>query len=90
MAKLYHCDAWFLPFEPDEYVDISEVIDIKLEALGCHESQLSNCGRSEGDMVDMARQQSSNRGIEAGVKYAEAFRLVPNLGSVRLNGMLGG
>jgi hypothetical protein len=39
--------------------------------------------------VDMARRQSRNRGIEAGVKYAEGFRLVTNMANVRLSPLLG-
>jgi LmbE family N-acetylglucosaminyl deacetylase len=29
-----------VPFEADEYVDISEFIDLKLDMLRCHESQI--------------------------------------------------
>ena len=39
--------------------------------------------------IELVRQQSRNRGVEAGVKYAEAFRLIPNLGLVRLGTLLG-
>ena len=88
MPKLYYCDAWFVPFEADEYVDISEFIDLKLDMLGCHESQVDQV--SGESMIEQARIQSRNRGLEAGVAYAEAFRLVPNLGSVRLSQFLGG
>ena len=69
-------------------MDISEVIDLKLDMLRCHKSQI---GQSSGeDMVEQARIQSRTRGLVAGVAYAEAFRLVPNLGSVRLSSLLGG
>ena len=88
MPKLYYCDAWFVPFEADEYVDISEFIDLKLDMLRCHESQIDQV--SGEDLIEQARLQSRNRGIEAGVAYAEAFRLMPNLGSVRLTPLLGG
>ena len=86
--KLYYSDAWFVPFEADEYVDISEFIDLKLDMLRCHESQIDQV--SGEDLIEQARLQSRNRGIEAGVAYAEAFRLVPNLSSVRLSQFLGG
>ena len=88
--KLYYCDAWFMPFEPDEYVDITSSIDIKRDMLSCHKSQLAPCGPAQDNMLDMALLQSRTRGIEAGVRYAEAFKLVSNLGSVRLNNLLGG
>lgn len=87
--KLYYSDAWFVPFEPDQYVDISDQIEIKLQMLRCHVSQLPPKPKT-GDMIDLARQQSRTRGIESGVTYAEAFRLVtPFIGSVRLTAMLG-
>jgi len=88
IPKLYYCDAWFVPFRADEYVDISEFIDLKLDMLRCHESQLEQV--SGENLIEQARIQSRNRGIEAGVTYAEVFRLVPNLGSVRLTPLLGG
>jgi N-acetylglucosamine malate deacetylase 1 len=88
--KLYYSDAWFVPFDPDEYVDITKYIDLKVQMLCCHKSQLSTAGMCEGDMVDHARQQSRIRGIQAGVKYAESFRLMTNMGSVRLSPLLGG
>ena len=88
MPKLYYCDAWFVPFKADEYVDISEFIDLKLDMLRCHESQIDQV--SGENLVEQARIQSRHRGLEAGVAYAEAFRLVPNLGSVRLSSLLGG
>jgi len=87
--KLYYCDAWFVPFSPDEYVDITKFIDFKRDMLRCHKSQLAPCGPAEDNMLDMAILQSRVRGIEAGVGYAEAFQLVPNLGSLRLCNLLG-
>ena len=87
--KLYYSDAWFVPFLPDEYVDITKFIDLKRDMLGCHKSQLAPCGPAEDDLLDMAVLQSRVRGVEAGVRYAEAFQLVPNLGSVRLCNLLG-
>ncbi len=87
--KLYYYDAWFVPFSPDEYVDITKFIDLKRDILCCHKSQLVACGPADDNMLDMAILQSRGRGIEAGVHYAEAFRLVPNLGSQRLCNLLG-
>ena len=36
-------------------------------------------------MIEMCRVKSRHRGIEAGVRYAEAFQLVPMLNRVRLS-----
>ena len=87
--KLYYCDGWFVPFTPDEYVDISKFVELKRDMLGCHKSQLTPCDPAEDNMLDMAILRNRVRGVEAGVRYAEAFQLVPNLGSVRLCNLLG-
>jgi N-acetylglucosamine malate deacetylase 1 len=87
--KLYYCDAWFIPFVPVEYVDISDLIDLKGNALRCHKSQLNIGTDKEEVMIDMSLNSDRARGIEAGVRYAEAFRLEPNLGTVRLSKCLG-
>ncbi len=86
--KLYYADNWFTPFEPDEYVDITDYIDLKLDMLRCHKSQLSTTGENSGDMIDLARRVGRTRGIEAGLEYAEAFRLVPAFGKVRCSNLL--
>jgi len=83
---LYYRDAWFTPFVPDVYVDITATMDLKIELISFHKSQLVKNGN--GDLLNMAKIQSRVRGIEAGVEYAEAFRLVPNLGSVRMGELL--
>lgn len=86
---LYYSDAWFVPFEPDEYVDVGGHMDLKLRMLECHRSQLPADGISqEGDMLDLARLQSRVRGVEAGVRYAEAFRIAPGIGRVRRSCLL--
>ena len=87
--KLYYCDAWLVSFLPDEYVDITTSIDLKRDMLGCHKSQLGPCEPAGDNLLDMAVLKSRVRGVEAGVHYAEAFQLVPNLGSVRLRNLLG-
>lgn len=87
---LYYSDAWFESFEPDEYVDITEQMDLKLRMLSCHRSQLPLHGSEEGDMIDLARLQSRFRGVAAGVRYAEAFRIASRVGlGLRKSFMLG-
>lgn len=85
--RLYYADNWFVPFQADEYVDVSEAIDPKLAMMRCHKSQLP-AEPTEGDMMDMTERQSRTRGIESGVRFAEAFRFVPMLGEVRMNKLL--
>lgn len=61
-------------FNPTEYVDITEEIDLKLQMLECHESQLK--WMRDHDHIDFAefvRTCSRFRGLQCGVQYAEAF-----------------
>ena len=75
-------------FEPEHYVDISSVIDIKTEMLDCHISQNDWLIELFDDTPsNMMRKQSSYRGYIPGYKYAEGFRQVltyPLVGSYKL------
>lgn len=62
-------------FLPTEYVDISDEIDLKLEMLECHESQLK--WMRDHDHIDFAefiKSVARFRGLQCGVQYAEAFK----------------
>ena len=62
-------------FIPTEYVDISDTIEQKLEALSCHESQIVWLKEHDKiDFIDFVRTCSKYRGIQCGVAYAEGFR----------------
>jgi LmbE family N-acetylglucosaminyl deacetylase len=54
------------------WVDISESLDKKIEALRCHESQFKDPER----MGTMSRERAHKLGEEFGVQYAESFRRV--------------
>ncbi len=57
--------------EPDVWVDISETLSTKVEALMCHRSQLGGAA----EWMDVAvRQRAEEGGLRAGVRYAEGFR----------------
>jgi LmbE family N-acetylglucosaminyl deacetylase len=61
-------------FAPQEYVDITDTIELKLEMLAAHKSQcdfLSEDGAVS--IVDDVRAVARFRGVQAGVRYAEAF-----------------
>ncbi|MBQ8588334.1 MAG: PIG-L family deacetylase [Clostridia bacterium] len=61
-------------FNPTEYVDISDEIDLKLEMLECHESQLKWMRDHDNiDFAEFVRTCSRFRGLQCGVQYAEAF-----------------
>jgi LmbE family N-acetylglucosaminyl deacetylase len=62
-------------FEPEEYVDITDVMEIKIKALKAHKSQYTWLKEfSHIDYVDMVKTQAHFRGYQAGVEYAEAYR----------------
>ena len=61
-------------FNPTEYVDITDEIELKIEMLECHESQLK--WMRDHDHIDFAefvRTCSRFRGLQCGVGYAEGF-----------------
>lgn len=62
-------------FVPEEFVDISDVIDTKLEMLNCHKTQIVWMKEHDGiDFPDMVKTISKYRGYQCGAKYAEGFR----------------
>ncbi len=64
-----------LNFVPEEFVDISDVVEIKRKMISCHESQTVWLkDHDQVNLLDMAMIQSAFRGLQAGVPYAEAFR----------------
>ncbi len=67
-----------IDFEPDFWIDITDTIDIKLEALKAHKSQIGDflAKHFREDPTEACRSWSRFRGLQVGVKYAEAFKLV--------------
>ena len=62
-------------FNPTHSVDITGQIEMKLQALAMHESQIKwMLEHDDIDFVDMVRTCSKYRGYQCGVAYAEAFR----------------
>lgn len=57
--------------DPNYYIDISETIDIKIEALRQHVSQLG-----DWDPEERLKEWSAGTGKNVGFKYAEAFRRI--------------
>ena len=74
-------------FEPEYYVDISSVINTKVEMLRCHKSQedwlIALYDQKPSDLMHI---QSTFRGLNAGFKFAEGFKQVltyPLVGSYK-------
>ena len=76
VTPIYYMDNLAgLNFVPTEFVDISDEIDLKLEMLECHESQLVWMREHDGiDFADMVKTCSRYRGYQCGAEYAEGFR----------------
>ncbi len=76
VVPIYYMDTLAgVNFNPTEYVDISDEIDLKLEMLECHESQLVWMREHDNiDFADMVKTCSKYRGYQCGAKYAEGFR----------------
>ncbi len=55
--------------EADTFVDITDTIDLKIEALGCHKSQIHDM-----PVDDWIRKRAKERGAARGMEYAESFR----------------
>ncbi len=64
-----------LDFIPTEYVDVSDEIDLKLEMLECHESQLKWMRDHDNiDFADFVKTTAKYRGYQCNCAYAEGFR----------------
>ena len=62
-------------FEPTEYVDITDEMELKHKMFVCHESQVK--WLMDHDGVDTSAKMETYaryRGYQCGVKYAEVFR----------------
>jgi len=76
LVPIYYMDTLAgVGFQPTEYVDITDFIDLKIQMLECHESQLVWMREHDHiDFADMVRTCSRYRGYQCGADYAEAFR----------------
>lgn len=75
-TQVFHMDhPAGINFQPTEYVDITDVIEVKREMLRQHASQLvSMKEHSDADIMDMLDVMARFRGMNCGCKYAEGFR----------------
>lgn len=63
-------------FRPQKFIDISDVIERKMQSLACYESQIRNYGRA---WLDAIRGRAAYRGFQMGRPYAEAFEVVKDI-----------
>lgn len=62
-------------FLPTEYVDITDTIEIKINAVDCHQSQVKWMrDHDKIDFLDFVRTVSKFRGLQCGSAFAEGFR----------------
>jgi LmbE family N-acetylglucosaminyl deacetylase len=76
LPYLYYMDTIAgINFTPDEYVDITETIDVKIEMMMKMESQLGWLKEMHDcDSAEFIRTVARFRGFQANVGYAEAFK----------------
>ena len=76
LVPIYYIDTLAgVNFNPTIYVDITNEIDLKLDMLNCHESQIVWMRDHDHiDFPDMVRTCSRYRGYQCGADYAEGFR----------------
>ena len=60
-------------FRPQLFVDVTQTLDIKRNALDCFDSQKIRCGPI---WIDALVGRCSYRGYQMNTKYAEAFEVV--------------
>lgn len=76
-------------FQPEHYVDITDQIEIKLQALDRHESQTKwMLEHDHIDFCEMVRTCSKYRGYQCGVQYAEGFIPCRAYPRMPVNGLL--
>lgn len=70
--RCYRADSTLRGFSPNVFVDIEDSIDVKIEALMCYKSQYGRSYHRE----EVFRAAAITRGVQVGLKYAEAFELI--------------
>jgi N-acetylglucosamine malate deacetylase 1 len=73
-ALFYMDNLAGMHFQPTIYVDITDMLETKLNMLACHQSQLLWLkGHDNVDILDFVKTLAKTRGYQAGCRYAEGF-----------------
>lgn len=62
--------------QPNYWVDVSDTLDIRFDALRCHASQIRLWPENGEAVIRQQRELAAVLGVEHGVRYAEEFRRV--------------
>ncbi|MHB1453837.1 MAG: PIG-L deacetylase family protein [Saccharofermentanales bacterium] len=75
LTPIYYMDHLAgINFHPTEYVDITDTMDIKLQMLEMHVSQMKWMRNHDNiDFAEFVTTCARFRGLQSGVKYAECF-----------------
>ncbi|MBF0244659.1 MAG: PIG-L family deacetylase [Planctomycetes bacterium] len=75
---MYQSNLYFSsqPFHANHFSDISDFIDIKMEAIRAHKTEVKKFGQG---WLDFWKNEAHNNGKKFGVAYAEAFRAIKYL-----------
>jgi len=78
ITPIYHMDTLAgVNFEPSEYVDITDVMAKKLDMMRKHASQVEWLKNHDHiDILEFMETVAKFRGLQCGVRYAEAFSAV--------------
>ena len=63
-------------FSPNCFTDVEKVLDKKLACLEAHRSQVAKTNIEDFTILELAVSSANFRGIQARVKYAEAFQSI--------------
>ncbi len=63
-------------FSPNCFTDVEKVLDKKLASLEAHRSQVAKTNIEDLTILELAVSSANFRGIQARVKYAEAFQSI--------------
>ena len=67
-------------FRGTYYVDISDVMDVKIKAVKAHATEYRKVGKG---WIEFFKNENRNNGQEIGVRYAEVFEVIKYLNMIR-------